>query len=117
MCRSSEARVLAFELTHREEQGRPVVRLLSGFLAQGYCVPPGFKTDFASIPTVIRWLIPVFGRSCRAAVLHDWLCHIGVPKAERSRLFLAQMLADKVPAWQAQLQYLAVAAWPWSERD
>jgi hypothetical protein len=106
---------LRFELTHHVAQGRPIVQLIDPIVLQGWTVPARFRTDFASIPTVIRWLIPVFGRSCKAAVLHDWLCYRAVAKPDRSHFFLAQMLEDGVPKWQAQVQYLAVLWWPGSE--
>jgi hypothetical protein len=107
---------LRFELTHAFSQGRPVVELLAPFDAQNWSVPAGFKTDFASIPAPLVWLIPVFGRSCRAAVLHDFLCWQGADRTTRSRAFLQQMLHDRVPTWQAWVQYLAVRWWPGSEK-
>lgn len=106
---------LAFELTHDDIGGRPWVQLLSAVTLMGYTVPSGFRTDFASIPWWAAWAIPVFGRSCRAAVLHDYLCWIGVSRALRSQLFLQQMRLDSVPSWQAHAQYLAVRWWPGSE--
>ena len=36
-------------------------------------VPAGFITDFASVPAVVRWLIPKSGKHNQAAVLHDFL--------------------------------------------
>ena len=108
---------LAFALTHRCEDGRPVVELVEPVTLQGFTASAGFTTDFASIPAGLRGLLPVFGRSCRAAVLHDWLCHVGYDKAKRSRLFLVQMREDRVPAWQAWLQWAAVRFWPGTEQD
>jgi hypothetical protein len=107
---------LVFELTHHVDQGRPVVQLAAPIILQGVQIPKGFRTDFASIPAGVRWLIPVFGRSCKAAVLHDWLCYSGVAKADRSKLFLAQMLENRVPKWQAWVQYFAVRYYPGSEK-
>lgn len=43
-----------------------------------WTVPAGFVTDFASVPRVVTWLIPRFGRYTLAAVLHDWLCGPGI---------------------------------------
>jgi hypothetical protein len=43
-----------------------------------FVVPPGFRTDFASVPRVVVWLIPRFGRYTLAAVLHDWLVTDGI---------------------------------------
>lgn len=35
-------------------------------------VPPGFVTDYASIPPPFRWFLPSFGKYNYAAVLHDY---------------------------------------------
>jgi hypothetical protein len=43
-----------------------------------FVVPAGFRTDFASVPRVVVWLIPRFGRYTPAAVLHDWLVTTGL---------------------------------------
>jgi hypothetical protein len=38
-----------------------------------FTVPRGYVTDFASIPAVVVWLIPRYGRWTPAAILHDYL--------------------------------------------
>ncbi|MGY1913930.1 DUF1353 domain-containing protein [Blastococcus sp. SYSU DS0973] len=35
-------------------------------------VPAGYVTDFATVPRVVVWLVPRFGRYTAAAILHDW---------------------------------------------
>lgn len=40
-------------------------------------MPPGFVSDFASMPIWARPFIPAFGRWAEAAVLHDWLYVMG----------------------------------------
>jgi hypothetical protein len=40
-------------------------------------VPPGFRTDFASTPRAVWWILPKVGRYTRAAVLHDYLYSVG----------------------------------------
>ena len=45
-----------------------------------FVVPDGFLTDFASVPRVVVWLIPRFGRYTLAAVLHDWLVTEGLSR-------------------------------------
>lgn len=37
-------------------------------------VPPGYVTDFASIPRMFWSIFPPFGKYTKAAVLHDVLC-------------------------------------------
>ncbi len=38
-----------------------------------FVVPAGFRTDFASVPHALTWLVPRTGKHNRAAVLHDYL--------------------------------------------
>ncbi len=38
-----------------------------------FVVPAGFRTDFASVPRLVAWLIPRYGTYTLAVVLHDWL--------------------------------------------
>jgi hypothetical protein len=40
-------------------------------------VPPGFVTDFASVPRVVWFWIAPWGRHGRAAILHDFLYQLG----------------------------------------
>ena len=35
-------------------------------------VSPRFLTDFASVPRLLWWLFPTWGRYGNAAVIHDW---------------------------------------------
>lgn len=53
--------------------------------------PPGFITDFASMPRAVRRVAPAIGRHAEAAVIHDWLYALGVPGDEAQRA-----LADRV---------------------
>ena len=45
---------------------------------QRFAVPAGFRTDFATVPRVVVWLVPRWGLYTRAAVLHDWLVVEGI---------------------------------------
>jgi hypothetical protein len=38
-----------------------------------FVVEEGQKTDFASVPRPFVWLVPVFGKYTRSAILHDYL--------------------------------------------
>lgn len=40
----------------------------------GWTVPAGFETDFATVPRIIQWLIPTYGKYTLAAILHDYFC-------------------------------------------
>ena len=37
-------------------------------------IPPGFETDFGSVPDGLHRLIEKYGRQAKSYVLHDWLC-------------------------------------------
>ncbi|WP_378739510.1 DUF1353 domain-containing protein [Nocardia brasiliensis] len=41
--------------------------------SQEFVIPAGFRTDFASVPRALVWLIPRYGAYTRAAILHDYL--------------------------------------------
>lgn len=45
---------------------------------QGFTVPEGFYTDFATVPGIMTWLVPKTGKYTEAAVLHDYLCTRGI---------------------------------------
>jgi hypothetical protein len=38
-----------------------------------FVIPAGFRTDFASVPRALVWLVPRYGVYTRAAILHDYL--------------------------------------------
>ena len=42
--------------------------------SEQFVVPPGYRTDFASVPRILTWLLPRYGRYTKAAILHDFLC-------------------------------------------
>lgn len=55
---------------------------------QTFTVPVDFRTDFASVPRAVVWLIPRYGAYTRAAILHDYLCRTGVVgRADADGLF------------------------------
>ncbi len=39
-----------------------------------WVIPKGFRTDFATIPTVLSWAIAKLGLWTLAAIVHDLLC-------------------------------------------
>lgn len=73
-------------------------------------VPAGFLTDFASIPTWARAIVPPFGRHAKAAVLHDWLYAIGEPgrKEVADNVFDHAMHELEVETWARELMVGAV---------
>lgn len=84
-------------------------------------VPPGFQTDFASVPWFFWRVMPKNGAWDAPAVLHDAI-YRGVVEGTRKEaddVFLEAMLAIGVPAWRAKSMWLAVrlfGAGPYQER-
>ena len=50
----------------------------SDILGRVVTVPAGYKTDLASVPRLLRWIVPVANaKNRKAAVVHDYLCTHG----------------------------------------
>lgn len=72
-------------------------------------VPPGFTTDFASVPRVFWMLLPRWGRYGNATVVHDFLYYAqDRSRAQADRVLLEAMAVLATPAWQRGLIYAAV---------
>lgn len=65
-----------------EQVDDTVWRLLAPLVYLGrygvYAVPPGYLTDFASVPRLLWWVFPQSGRWNPAAIVHDWLITDGL---------------------------------------
>jgi hypothetical protein len=76
-------------------------------------VPPGYVTDFASVPRLpfAYWLT---GDTAHAsAVVHDYLCSVEYQRckiswARAAAVFREAMKHEKVPAWRRTMMYWAV---------
>ncbi|MFD2092116.1 DUF1353 domain-containing protein [Blastococcus deserti] len=78
-----------------------------------FVVPAGFRTDFASVPRVVTWLIPRFGAYTLAAILHDWLCTEGirsgaVTSRQADGIFRRVMRESGVPVLRRWLMWAGV---------
>lgn len=78
-------------------------------------LPKGFKTDFASIPTMFQNIIKVNGKHRKAALLHDYLYSIngsvGWNKLTREQcdvLFLKEMERANVKWLKRKVMYRMV---------
>ena len=50
----------------------------SDILGRVVTVPAGYTTDLASVPRLLRWIVPVANaKNRKAAVIHDYLCTHG----------------------------------------
>lgn len=82
---------------------------------EGDCfeVPPGYITDFASVPRVLVALIPVFGKYTPAAILHDRLLTDYLPtgaisSADADGVFRRVLRELKVPTVKRWLMWTGV---------
>jgi hypothetical protein len=75
-------------------------------------VPPGYRTDFASIPRVFWRILPPDGPYAPAAVIHDWLCDLrgstGINSRTTHRIFREAMEVLRVAYWKRAVMYRAV---------
>ena len=81
---------------------------------RGIRVEQGFKTDLASIPAWLRWLLPPDGEYKEAAVIHDWLLKLmydgnsNITRVIAASTFLDTLVYQKVKRWKIVLLYLGV---------
>jgi len=71
-------------------------------------IPKGFITDFASVPRFFWRICPPWGRSWRAATIHDFLYSIGYPRERADLYFKDAMMLDGVPWWRREMMFRAV---------
>ncbi|MEN1680320.1 MAG: DUF1353 domain-containing protein [Planctomycetota bacterium] len=77
-------------------------------------VPPGFRTDFASVPWFFRRILPQVGKYSRPALFHDKLYREGlVTRVQADAAMLAMMKHDGVALWQRWAIYAAVRCFGW----
>ncbi|MFV0260486.1 MAG: DUF1353 domain-containing protein [Acidimicrobiales bacterium] len=91
-------------------------RLVEPFLYRGsrdlFAVPRGFTTDFASVPRLVVWLLPRYGRWTQAAILHDYLWSLArqglVSKVDADGLFYRALRELQVPFLRRWMMWAAV---------
>ena len=77
-------------------------------------VPKGFVTDFASVPRLIQWLVPRWGKYGNAAIIHDWLYwQQGGSRREADLVLLEAMAVIKVFPLLKYVIYCAVRIFGW----
>jgi hypothetical protein len=105
-------------------------RLVDRSDAEVVNVPPGFVTDFASVPRPVWFWIAPWGRHGRAAIVHDFLYRNGSvtdvaarqmrrpPKSEADRIFrdamgvLDAVILGRSPLWRrAPAPLRAIRLW------
>lgn len=59
-------------------------------------VPLGFETDGASVPKVLWWILPPFGKYGQAAVVHDKLYRDGILLVDGKPVHVTRARADAI---------------------
>lgn len=79
-------------------------------------VPAGFRTDFASVPRLLRGALDTANQVSPAALVHDWLytCQL-LPRDQADEVFRVALIANGVPAWKARVYWLGVRAGGWTQ--
>lgn len=76
-----------------------------------FTVPTGFRTDFASVPRMVVWLLPTYGLYTRSAILHDYLlAERTVSRADADGLFRRSMRELGVSGPRRWMMWSAVRA-------
>nr|WP_221333727.1 DUF1353 domain-containing protein [Nocardia transvalensis] len=74
-----------------------------------FVVPAGFRTDFASVPRALVWLVPRYGVFTKAAILHDYLSRdADVTRADADGLFRRALHEEGVSVPQRWMMWAAV---------
>ena len=77
-------------------------------------VPPGFITDFASIPRIFWNILPPYGKYGKAAVIHDFCYATAAYEREACDIiFLEGMKVLGVSYCKRQTMYIAVSLFGW----
>jgi hypothetical protein len=87
------------------------LRYVSALTPGWIVVPPGFETDFASVPRLpLAYLVA--GNTAHApAVVHDYLYRMStVSRQLADAIFYEAMVVDGVSRWRAYLMWAAVRA-------
>lgn len=94
---------------------RPIV-YYSDIAQRAIAVRMFFETDLASIPVLVRPLIPVNGQHRNAAVLHDFLYRNQPEWCTRllaDQIFLEAMAVLGEAKWRRNAMYAAVRSFGW----
>lgn len=74
-----------------------------------FTIEKGFESDLASVPRLLWWIFPPFGKYAEPSVVHDWFYkYKKLPKKKADRLFLIMMIEKDTNIATAILFYVAV---------
>lgn len=96
----------------------------SGVLNNQLVIPAGFECDGESIPRFLHGLVPPFGMSKRAAVVHDYLyrnhgymtgslAFVPVSRQQADAVYQELCLAKGLPRWRAAVRWFTLRLVGW----
>lgn len=80
-------------------------------------IPRGYLSDGASVPKMLQWLIPVWGKHGQCAVVHDRLCETWatnmrpLDRKAVDKIFFESMRVAKVNRWRRGAIVFGVTAY------
>lgn len=92
----------------------------SELLNKDIIVPKGYFTDLASVPRLMRWIVPVANaKNRKAAVVHDYLCTHGVElgivsdQKQADLVFREALSASGLGKFKSGAMYYPVRTFQW----
>lgn len=87
--------------------------LIEAFTYEGeyetFNIPAGFRTDFATVPTVLQWLAPKVGPYNYASLVHDYLCETEILSGADTDGIFRRLLRECGVGWlQRNLMWVGV---------
>lgn len=89
-------------------------------------LPAGFLSDGATVPRMLYWIVPPWGRHGEAAMVHDHLCEhltlyqngaaVPITRAQADQVFNDAMKVSQVNPFIRHLMYGAVRMYAWYSR-
>lgn len=72
-------------------------------------IPKGFVTNLASVPKILWWLLPPYGKYTEAVVWHDY-CYskVDTKRKQDDKQFKILMLDNGTKLWKVNVMYLGV---------
>ena len=96
----------------------PLFYRLAGCYAGGwwfmeFAIPAGYRTDFATVPWILRLIYPRRGPWNRSAILHDYLCEqTNIDRFLADAIFRIAMAEERrIPLWRRVSMYYGVRVW------
>ena len=109
---------MVVSLVYHNNKWEVVDNLTIKMLGHEIFIPKGFRTDLASIPRILWWVVPPFGEYNEAAVVHDFLYRklhgkSNITRKEADLIFFSLMEKANVNKIISYTFYVAVRAFGW----